>query len=328
MNNKIVSAIVGVVVVAGILGVALWYMNAPTVSYIQGQVDATQINVASKIPGRIEDILVKEGDQVKAGDVLMHIGTPEIDAKLLQAESAKKAAQAMDDKANKGARGEEISATYNLWQQAKAGAELAEKTFARVENLYKEKVIPAQKRDEAYTQYKAAQEVEKAAHAKYQMVLKGARSEDKAAALAMVGQAQGAVNEVLSLKGEGVVKAPQSGEVVTIMPNKGEIVNSGYPVVNLVDLDDVWVFFNIREDLMPKFKKDAKFEATFPALGNEKIELQVKYIAAQADYATWSATKSKGDFDMKTFLIKAYPTKKVTGLRPGMSALVVENSLK
>ncbi|MDR2224331.1 MAG: efflux RND transporter periplasmic adaptor subunit [Flavobacteriaceae bacterium] len=328
MNNKIVSAIVGVVVVAGILGVAMWYMNAPTVSYIQGQVDATQINVASKIPGRIENILVREGDQVKAGDVLMQIGTPEIDAKLMQAESARKAAQAMDDKANKGARGEEISATYNLWQQAKAGAELAEKTYARVENLYKEKVIPAQKRDEAFTQYKAAQEVEKAAHAKYQMVLKGARTEDKTAALAMVGQAQGAVNEVLSLKGEGVVKAPQGGEVVTIMPNKGEIVNSGYPVVNLVDLEDVWVFFNIREDLMPKFKKDTKFVAIFPALGNEKIELQVKYIAAQADYATWSATKSKGDFDMKTFLIKAYPTKKVDGLRPGMSALVEESSLK
>lgn len=328
MKNKVVSAMVAIVIVLLILIISLWYMSAPSESYIQGQVDATQINVASKIPGRVEDILVKEGQQVKAGELLLKISTPEIDAKLLQAESAKQAAQAMDAKANKGARGEEVSATYNMWQQAKAGAELAEKTYNRVENLYKEKVVPAQKRDEAYTQFKASQEVEKAAYAKYQMVQKGARVEDKAAALAMVGQAQGAVNEVMSLKGEGDVKAPQQGEVLTIMPNKGEIVNSGYPVVNLVDLSDVWVYFNIKENLMPKFKMGSKFMAKFPALGDEMVELEVQYIAAQGDYATWTATKTKGDFDMKTFLIKAYPTKKVEGLRPGMSALVLESSLK
>lgn len=327
-RNKIISAIVGLVVIVVILVVSLWYMSAPTESYIQGQVEATQINVASKIPGRISDIYVKEGEQVKAGQVLLQISTPEIDAKLSQAESVQKAAQALDDKAKKGARAEEIQAAFNMWQQAKVGAELGEKTYVRIENLFKEKVLPAQKRDEAYTQYKAAQEVEKAAHSQYQMALNGARVEDKTAAMAKLHQAMAAVEEVKILQGEGEVKAPQGAEILTIMPNKGEIVNAGYPVVNLVDLSDVWVYFNIREDLMPKFKMSSKFEVSIPALGNEKVELEVKYIAAQGDYATWSATKSKGDFDMKTFLIKAYPTTKVEGLRPGMSALVLESSLK
>lgn len=327
-RNKIISAIVGLVVIVVILVVSLWYMSAPTESYIQGQVEATQINVASKIPGRISNIYVKEGEQVKAGQVLLQISTPEIDAKLSQAESVQKAAQALDDKAKKGARAEEIQAAFNMWQQAKVGAELGEKTFARIENLFNEKVLPAQKRDEAYTQYKAAQEVEKAAHSQYQMALNGARVEDKTAAMAKLHQAMAAVEEVKILQGEGEVKSPQDAEILTIMPNKGEIVNAGYPVVNLVDLSDVWIYFNIREDLMPKFKMNAKIEVTIPALGNEKVVLEVKYIAAQGDYATWSATKSKGDFDMKTFLIKAYPTSKVEGLRPGMSALVLESSLK
>lgn len=328
MKNKVISAIGGIVVILIILGITIWYMSAPSESYLQGQVDATQINVASKIPGRVEDILVREGDQVEEGQLLIVIGTPEIDAKLLQAESVKKAAQALDDKASKGARVEEIQAAYSMWQQAKAALELAEKTNQRIENLYHEKVIPAQKKDEAYTQYRAAKETEQAAHSKYKMVLSGARAEDKAAAMAQVNQAQGAVNEVLAYKSEAEVKAPQKGEVLTIMPNKGEIINTGYPVVNLVDLDDVWVFFNIREDLMPKFKKDTRFNAVVPALNNETVELQVKYIAAQGDYATWNATKTKGDFDMKTFLIKAYPTQKVEGLRPGMSVLVPENSFR
>lgn len=328
MKNKVISAIVGIVVVVIVFAVSIWYMSAPQESYIQGQVDATQINVSSKIPGRIDDILVKEGDKVQAGQVLVQISTPEIDAKLQQVEALKAAAQAQDAKANTGARKEEIQAAYNMWQQAKAGADFAQKTYARVENLYKEKVIPAQQKDEAYAKYTAAQEVEKAAHATYQMAKSGARSEDKAAALAVFNQAKGAVEEVLIYKGEGAVKSPQDGEVYTIMPNKGEIVNSGYPIVNLVDLNDLWVNFNIREDLMSKFKMNTKFQAIIPALGNQSIELEVNYIAVQGDYATWSATKAKGDFDMKTFLIKAYPTQKVDGLRPGMSALVVESSLK
>ena len=328
MKNKIINAIVGIAIVVVILVVSLFYMSAPNDNYIQGQVEARQINVSSKIPGRIDDILVEEGDKVEEGQVLAKISTPEIDAKLIQAESLKKAASAIDTKINKGARQEEIQMAYNIWQQAKAAVEFAEKTYARVENLYNEKVIPAQQKDEVETKLKAARESEKTAFAAYTMIKKGLRPEDKEAALAVVDQTQGAVDEVLVYKSEGHVKAPQAGEIAVIMPNKGEIVNSGYPIVNLVDLNDIWVNFNIREDLMNKFKMHSEFDAIVPALGNEKVRFQVRFIAVQGDYATWSATKTKGDFDMKTFQIKAYPTTKVDGLRPGMSVLVLEKSLK
>lgn len=328
MKNKIINAFVGIFIILVILGVALWYMSAPSVSYLQGQVEATQINVASKIPGRIDQILVKEGDVVEADQLLAIISTPEIDAQLSQVESVKSAAEAVDEKVDKGARSQEILATYNIWQQAKAAKELAHTTYKRLDNLYKDKVIAAQKRDEAYTQYQVALNAESAALANYQMVKSGARPEDKKVAKAQVNQAQGAVKTVTILKNEGHVKAPRKGEILTIMPNSGEIVNMGYPIINLIDVDDIWVYFNIKETMLSKFKMGTKFEAIIPGLDNQKVELQVKYVAAQGDYATWNATKSQGDFDMKTFLIKAYPVKKVAGLRPGMSALVNEADLK
>ncbi|MHC5310002.1 HlyD family secretion protein [Myroides sp. LJL116] len=328
MKNNIINALIGILIIGVVLGVTLWYMAAPDQSYMQGQVDATQINVASKIPGRVDEIFVIEGQDVKKGDILMQIGTPEIDAQLSQAEALERAAQAVDNKVKAGARKEEVQAAYNMWQQAKTGMDLAKSTYDRVQNLYDEKVIPAQKRDEAYAQYKASMEMEKVALSNYTMVKEGAREEDKQAALAIVQQTQGAVKEADLYKSEGQVKAPRDGQVLTIMPNAGEIVNSGYPLVNLVDLDDVWVFFNVREDLMPHFKMHTQLPAIIPGLGNQEVMLEVRYIAAQGDYATWSATKTLGDFDMKTFLIKAYPTTKVEGLRPGMSALVDQKNLK
>lgn len=328
MKNKIINALLGVFVILVILGVSLWYMSAPSISYLQGQVEATQINVASKIPGRIDQILVKEGDFVEADQLLAIISTPEIDAQLSQVESVKTAAEAVDEKVDKGARSQEILATYNIWQQAKAAKELAYKTYLRLDNLYKDKVIAAQKRDEAYTQYQVALNAESAAKANHDLVKSGARPEDKKVAKAQVNQAQGAVKTVSILKKEGHVKAPRKGEILTIMPNSGEIVNMGYPIINLIDVDDIWVYFNIKETMLSKFKMDTKFEAIIPGLDNKKIQLQVKYVAAQGDYATWNATKSQGDFDMKSFLIKAYPVQKVEGLRPGMSALVDEADLK
>jgi len=328
MKNKVINALLGVFVILVILGVSLWYMSAASVSYLQGQVEATQINVASKIPGRIEQIIVKEGDKVVADQLLAIISTPEIDAQLSQVKSVRTAAQALDEKVDAGARSQEVLATYNVWQQAKAGAELALKTYQRVENLYNDKVVAAQKRDEAYTQYQVALNAESAAKATHEMVKIGARPEDKKAAKAQVNQAQGAVNTITILKNEGHVKAPRNGEVLTIMPNSGEIVNMGYPIINLIDLDDIWVYFNVKEIMLPKFKMGTKFQAMIPGLDNQKIQLEVKYIAAQGDYATWNATKSQGDFDMKTFLIKAYPVDKIVGLRPGMSALVDEADLK
>lgn len=328
MKNKIINAVLGVFVILVILGVALWYMSAPSVSYLQGQVEAKQINIASKIPGRIDSILVKEGDFVEINQILAIIGTPEIDSQLSQVESVKTAAEAVNKKVDDGARSQEILATYNIWQQAKAAKELAQKTYTRLDNLYKDKVIAAQKRDEAYTQYQVALNAESAAKANYEMVKSGARSEDKTVAKAQVNQAAGAVKTIELLKEEGHVRAPRRGEILTIMPNAGEIINMGYPIINLIDVDDIWVYFNIKETMLSKFKNGTKFEAIIPGLDNKKIMLEVRYVAAQGDFATWNATKSQGDFDMRTFLIKAYPVNKVEGLRPGMSALVDEADLK
>ena len=328
MKCKLISSIISIIIIIAIIGLSIWFMNKPTQVTIQGQVDATQINVSPKIAGRLEQVLIKEGDMVKEGDLLAVLSTPELDAKLVQAESAKAAAEAQDKKAKKGTRTEQIQGAYNQWQQAKASAELADKTYERMQNLYNDKVISAQKRDEAYTQSKASRELEKAAYANYKMAINGSRSEDKEAASAQVNQAQGAIEEVLAYKKEAKVLSPSNAEVLKIIPNRGEVVSAGYPIVNLVDLNDVWVVFNIKENLMSSFKKGSTFEAQIPALNYKKIKLQVRYIAAQGDFATWSATKTQGDFDMKTFEIKAYPMEKVEGLRPGMSALVDEKSLK
>lgn len=328
MKSKLISSIISIIIIIAIIGLSIWFMNKPTQVTIQGQVDATQINVSPKIAGRLEQVLIKEGDMVKEGDLLAVLSTPELDAKLVQAESAKAAAEAQDKKAKKGTRTEQIQGAYNQWQQAKASAELADKTYERMQNLYNDKVISAQKRDEAFTQSKASRELEKAAYANYKMAINGSRSEDKEAASAQVNQAQGAIEEVLAYKKEAKVLSPSNAEVLKIIPNRGEVVSAGYPIVNLVDLNDVWVVFNIKENLMSSFKKGSTFEAQIPALNNKKIKLQVRYIAAQGDFATWSATKTQGDFDMKTFEIKAYPMEKVEGLRPGMSALVDEKSLK
>jgi HlyD family secretion protein len=328
MKSKLISSIISIIIIVAIIGLSIWFMNKPIQATIQGQVDATQINVSPKIAGRLEQVLIKEGDMVKEGDLLAVLSTPELDAKLVQAESAKAAAEAQDKKARKGTRLEQIQGAYNQWQQAKASAELADKTYERMQNLYNDKVISAQKRDEAYTQSKASRELEKAAYANYKMAMNGSRSEDKEVASAQVNQAQGAIQEVLAYKKEAKVLSPSTAEVLKIIPNKGEVVSAGYPIVNLVDLNDVWVVFNIKENLMSSFSKGATFEAQVPALNNKKIKLQVRYIAAQGDFATWSATKTQGDFDMKTFEIKAYPIEKVDGLRPGMSVIVEDNSLK
>ena len=269
-------------------------------------------------------IYKKEGDVVQKGELLLELESTEIDAKLSQAQAARSAAQAQSNKAEKGARYEQIQGAYNIWQQANAAAELAENTYQRVNNLYNEKVLPAQKRDEAYTQMVALQKQAEAAKSQYEMAKNGTRIEDKTAAQALVAQAQGVIAEVEAYKEGAKVFAPNTAEIQTIIPNEGEIVNAGYPVMTLIDTDEEWVIFNIREDKMDKFNIGAKFKAIVPALGNKEIELELKHIAVQSDFATWTATKSKGDFDKKTFAIKAYPIEKNKNLRPGMSVLIPE----
>lgn len=324
-KTDILSLMISVLVFGTVVGLSLWFFNQSEPTYLQGQVEAKQINVAPKVPGRVKAIYVDEGEKVEKGQLLLELESTEIDAKLAQALAAKSAAQAQSNKAIAGAREEQIQGAYNVWQQAKAAAELADKTYQRVSNLYNDKVLPAQKKDEAFAQMNALQRQERAAYSQYQMAKNGARVEDKAVASALVAQANGAIAEVKAYKDGAKVYAPKSTEVQEIIPNQGEIVNAGYPVLNLIDMSDTWVVFNIREDNLNNYQIGKKFKAKVPALGNQEIELEVKHMAAQGDFATWNATKARGDFDRKTFEIKVYPTIEVSGLRPGMSVLVEEH---
>ena len=321
-KKNITGLIITIAVFAAVILFSIYFFSNNEPIYLQGQVEAKQINVAPKVPGRVKAIYKKEGDRVQKGELLLELESTEIDAKLSQAEAARSAAQAQSDKAQRGAREEQIKGAYNVWQQAQAAADLAEKTYQRVSNLFNDKVLPAQKKDEAYTQMVALQKQAEAAKSQYEMAKNGARDEDKTAAQTLVAQAQGVITEVNAYKDGAKVYAPADTQIQTIIPNEGEIVNAGYPVMNLIDTNDEWVVFNIREDKMVNYKEGTKFKAIVPALGNQEIELEVKHIAVQADFATWTATKSKGDFDKKTFAIKAYPTAKVEGLKPGMSVLV------
>lgn len=323
-KKDILSLVITLIVFGAVIGLSLWFFNKSEVHYLQGQVEAKQINVAPKVPGRVKKIYVEEGSFVKEGDLLLELESTEIDAKMAQAQAARTAAQAQSNKAQVGARTEQIQGAYNLWQQAKVAAELAEKTYQRVSNLYEDKVFPAQKKDEAYTKMKAMQEQERAAYSQYQMAKNGARVEDKQSASALVAQADGVIAEVNAYKDGAKVYAPANTEVQEIIPNQGEIVNAGYPVMNLIDLNDVWVVFNVREDKLVNYSEGTKFIAKIPAIGNKEVELVVKHISALGDFATWNATKATGDFDKKTFTVKAYPTKKIKGLKPGMSVLVEE----
>lgn len=299
-----------------------WLIIRPKPLEIQGEVEATQIKVASKLIGRIDSLAVHKGDYVKKGQLLFTLKSPEIEAKLAQAHAALKGAQAQNSKATAGAQTEDIQAAYNTYLKAQVAYELAEKTFQRINNLYKEGVMPAQKKDEAETQAKAALETANAAKAIWEKAKKGTRTEDKEAASALVARAEGAITEVEAYLNETNIYSPIDGEVSNIIAETGELVPAGYPVITLVKLSDNWVTFNLREDLLADIKKGSTFPATFPALGNKELNLKVTYINALGNFATWNATKTTGDFDMKTFEVHAVPVNTVDGLRPGMSALV------
>ncbi len=314
----ILTAIAVVVIAIIVLG---WYLVKSEPIMIQGTVECTSYKASSKVPGRIDAMKVSQGDKVEKGQLLYTLSTPELNAKLQQAEAVRSAAKALDDKATAGARSQQIESALNMWQKAQTGKELAKKTYERVQNLYRDGVVPAQKLDEAKANYDAMVATESAAHSQYRMALEGARKEEKAAAAAQVRQAQGAVKEVESYISDAMVYSPATGEISTVISEEGELVGSGYPVVTVLDLTDVWITFNIKETMLPKIQMGKKIEAYIPAL-DRNIELEVTYIAVQADFATWNATRTQGGFDIRTFAVKMKPTAAVEGLRPGMSAIV------
>ena len=320
-HNNILLAIAGFVAVVLIVALIGFLALGRDPDVIQGQVEVSEYRVSSKVPGRILELRVKEGDFVKAGDTLAILDAPEVRAKMEQVQSAQSAAAALDLKARNGAREEQVRGAFSVLQQAKAGLEIAEKSYNRVQRLYDEGVMSAQKRDEAFANYKAMEAQCKAAQSQYDMAVNGARQEDKMAAAAQVGRAKGAVNEVSSYIHETVQVAQKDGEVSDIYPKVGELVGTGSPIMSIAVMDDMWGTFNVREDQLNDMKMGSEFTAFVPAF-NKEVKMKVYYLKDQGSYAVWKATKANGQYDLKTFEVKARPVEKLEGLRPGMSLII------
>ena len=317
------TVLLTVVILVSVIG---WLVLKPEPEVIQGEVEASEVRVSGKIAGRIEAFKVSEGEQVQAGQLLVSISSPELQAKLTQAKAAKMAASAQSQKAQKGAREEQIRGAYELWQKAVVGVNIAQKSYDRVRKLYDSEVVSAQKHDEAEAQLEAAVATEKAAKSQYDMARNGAEYEDKLAAKALVERAEGAVSEVEAYLPETQLTASISGEVSEIYPKQGELIGAGAPIMTLVNLDDCWITFNVREDQLQSFRMGGIVHVDIPALGMQHTAFRISYLKALGSYATWKATKTNGDFDRKTFEVRAKPLQKIKNLRPGMSVLLNEKA--
>lgn len=317
-----IGVLVALIAAVSVLGIIF---SRPKEAVIQGEAEAAEYRISGKVPGRIEAFYAAEGDMVHKGDTLVLIDSPEVRAKLAQANAAYAAAAAQRNKANTGARKEEIAGAYEIWQKALVGKDIAKKTLDRATRLHEQKVISDQKFDEATAQYNAAAATAEAAKSQYDMAVKGAREEDKAAVIALVDRANGAVMEVKSYLSELKLTSPVDGVISARYPHVGELVGTGSPIMTVTDLSDMWFTFNIREDKLHSMKSGDKLRLSIPALDGKEIDATVTYIAARESYATWRATKETDQYDAKTFEVRAVPVSKVEGLRPGMTAIVVRN---
>jgi len=321
MIGKVVVVLALIVLVIMGISQLQQFATQPREQFLQGQMEARRVLVAGKVPGRIEHLLVHEGDAVYKDSLVAVISSPEIEAKKMQAQGALGAAKAQASKARNGARSEDITALKAMANRAQEAATLAKNTYERVQKLYNEGVLPLQKRDEAETQMKATQSAADAARAQYNQAVAGARSEDKAAANALVMQAKGANAEVDAYLEETKIRTPITGEVSLKLAEEGEVVGSGMPIIAVTDLSDSWAVFHLREDYLKNVSKGKKFYLQVPAL-DKTIEMTVSYIASVGDYATWRSSKESSGFDLKTFEVRLRPTHKVENLRPGMSVLL------
>lgn len=304
------------------LGYGFWRAAQPAPVSFQGQMEARETDVAPKITARIAEVLVREGDKVQPGTPLLRLDSPEVAAKLAQATAAQQAAQAVASKAAHGARPQEIEMARLNWQRAQAAAELAEKSFRRVEGLARDGLVAAQKRDEAEANHKAARDQALAARAQYDLARAGAREEDKTAAAAQARQVAGVVAEVQAAQAETSLPSPVAGEVAKVLARPGELSPQGVAVVTVVDLQDQWVVLNVREDQLARFAIGSEFEATLPALAGRTVRFKVYMSSVLPDFATWRATRAGQGFDVRTFEVRARPLAPVDGARPGMSVLV------
>ncbi|RHJ82914.1 HlyD family secretion protein [Parabacteroides sp. AM08-6] len=318
-------AVLLIVIVVSVAGILL-LKKKPVI--LQGQIEATEIRISGKLPGRIDTFLVKEGQNVKAGDTLVVINSPEALAKYQQVNALENIARFQHQKIDEGTRKQIIATMQQLWNKSKSDLELARTTYRRIETLYKDSVVTSQRRDEVKALYDAAVAGERAAYNQYQMALDGAQIQDKESARSLVNAAQGTVEEVAALLQDARLTAPEAGQISTIFLKRGELVGAGMPIMNLIVLDDVHVVLNVREDRLPFFPMGGTFVADVPAIDKKGIEFKINYVSPLGSFATWKSTKQVGSYDLRTFEIHALPVSRVEGLRPGMSVLVELDKIK
>lgn len=323
-NRTIMVALAGVIVATIVLAIiGFCFINEPE-ELIEGQADATSVRVSGKLPGRVKEVFVKEGDMVKAGDTLIHIHSSLAEAKLMQAEAVENAAAAQNRKIDAGTRSQIISAARQMVIQAQSAVTITKKTYDRMEALYKENVVSEQKRDEAKAAYDAAVAAKQAAESQLSLAIAGAQKEDKESAAAMVNAAKGGVLEVESLLEDQYLTAPCDGQIDQIYPEVGELVSLGAPLMNILKISDKWVVFNVRESLLNDMKLGDTIDVMIPALDKMKTKARIYYVRDLGSYATWRATKATGDWDSRTFEVKARPLDSIAALRPGMTVLYKE----
>lgn len=320
-NRTLMGAFGLIVVVVAAMAIAgFLFLNKPA-EILEGQADATAVRVSGKLPGRVVELYVHEGDMVKAGDTLVHIHSSVAEAKLEQARGMETAAKAMNEKVDAGTRSQIIQSAYEMWQQAQAAVSITKKTYDRLQNLYSEGVMSEQKRDEAKAAYDASVAAAAAAKSQYELAKSGAQKEDKTSALAMVDVAKGGVSEVEALLEDQYLTAPCDGQVDVIYPNEGELVMLSAPIMSILKIDDKWVTFNVREEFLKDLTLGKEIEVMIPALDHKEVKAKIYYVRDLGSYATWHATKTTGDWDTKTFEVKARPVEALPDLRPGMTAI-------
>lgn len=318
-DKSLIMTIIVILLIVAAMAVAGFLFIKQGPDTIQGQGDATEVRISGKLPGRVAELYVEEGQHVKAGDTLVHIHSSLVEARMAQAEAMETVANATNAKVDAGTRSQIIASAKDIWAQAQAASGIAQKTYNRMENLFAKGVVSEQKRDEAKAAYEAAKAGEAAAKSQYELAVAGAQKEDKEAARAMVNAAKSGVNEVGAVLEDQYLIAPCDGEITEIFPNVSELVAMGAPIMNL-QKDDHWAVFNVRENLLKDIKNGSKIKVRIPALDLETT-MTVFYIKDLGTYANWQATKSTGDYDARTFQVKARPEKKIENFRPGMSVI-------
>ena len=319
---------IGLLVIAVLILLVIFVVKSNNQMIVQGEVDTKTVDLSSKITGRVKEIKVQKGDTVKKGDILVILDTPDIEAKSAQADAAIELAQSKELEVYNGARSEQRTMALNALNKAKSDLALAEKTYNRVKNLNTEGVVSNQKADEAFTMYQNAKQNVLIAQNNYNMLESGSRYEDKLMASANVKKAKSTKNEVQSYLNENVIKSPIDGQITELSVEEGELVGAGYTIITIVDINDNWAVFNLREDMLPKIKMGTEFYVKVPAIGKNPIKVKVDYISAMGNFATWRATKIRGDFDLKTFEIHAKPVEANPDLRAGMSVIADWNKIK